>query len=158
MKHEEVGKLFSRRHSCRSFSDELVSIMDIGTITKAGLSAPCGIGVHASHLFVYKKGEADYKRLVDIFVRSSGRNPFYDAPVIIIECVDHSSIAPVRDGSAVIENMLLAASFINLGSCWIHAPSVFFSKDENKPLLKNIGIPKEYLVIDSVIIGHIKKS
>ncbi len=153
MKADDIEKLFLRRHSSRSFSSEDVNIKDIGVITKAGLSAPCGMGRHCSHLFVFKKGDEAYKRLTSIVKDKTGRDAFYDAPIIIMECVDKDSVAPIRDGSAVIENMLLAASMLNLGACWIHAPSKVFI-NEDKHLLKKIDIDENYQVIDAIVVGH----
>lgn len=152
MKNEDVDRIFSKRHSCRNFSSESVNLKDIGCITKAGLLAPCGMGKHASHLFVFKKGEAGYDKLEKIMLEKTNRDPFYQAPVIIVECIDSNSIEPIRDGSAVIENMLLAASMLNLGACWIHAPSVVLNAD--KTLLKKVEIPEEYTVVDAVALGH----
>lgn len=152
MNREDTISLFSERHSCRKFTEEDVDVKDIGTITKAGLLAPCGHGIHASHLFVFKKCDSKYQALVKLMQDKIGEDPFYGAPVIILECVDSSSKTPERDGSAVIENMLLAATMLELGSCWIHSPSVVFS-GADQALLKNFDIPKEYVCIDAIVVG-----
>jgi nitroreductase len=152
MKPDDVISLFEKRYSCRSFTEEDVNVKDIGAITKAGLLAPCAMGKHASHLFVYIKGEEGYNKLMETMKDENGRDPFYSAPVIILECVDKNSIHPTRDGSAVIENMLLAASFLDLGSCWIHKPAVVFNQQPN--LLKKVGIPTDYTVIGAAAIGY----
>jgi nitroreductase len=151
MKPDEAEKLFSKRYSCRSFSDEPVDVKKIGAITKCGLMAPCAMGKHASHLFVFHKGDEAYKKLMEICGGEDGRNPFYSAPVVILETLDKNSVHKTRDGSAVIENMLLAASFMDLAACWIHAPAVVFS--ENPKLLKKIGIPDDYTVVGSISLG-----
>lgn len=151
MKPDDVCKLFSRRHSVRSFSSEDIDLKQIGVITKCGLMAPCAMGIHASHLFVFQKGDLAYDKLVAICT-DNGRNPFYEAPLIIIEAVDPSSVKPVQDGSAVLENILLSACFLGLGATWINAPAVVFNND--RKLLKQIGIDPEYQVIGSAVIGH----
>lgn len=155
MTNQEVKELFEKRHSIREYLDEKVPSKDIGTIVEAGLLAPCGMHIHASHLYVFNKGEVGYSKLVEIMVNKLGKDPFYGAPTIIIETVDNSSIAKIQDGTCVIENMLLAASFLGYGSCWINAPYKVFVNDDKK-LLKEIGIPVEYDVIAAIVVGKAK--
>ena len=47
-------------------------------------------------------------------------DPFYGAPVVLVVLADKSSRTYLYDGSLVMENMMLAASSLGLGSCWIH--------------------------------------
>ena len=152
MKPEDILHIFEKRHSCRAFSDEPVPVKSIGIICQAGLMAPCAMGKHASHLFVFKRGEDDYNTLIQLSKDDNGRNPFYSAPVIILECLDRNSVHMTRDGGAVIENILLAASMLDLGACWIHAPSVIFGN--NPKLLKRIGIPTDYVVVGGISLGN----
>jgi nitroreductase len=153
MKPEEALHLFQMRHSCRKFSDEDIDLKELNIIAEAGLSAPCARGIHASHLFIYKKGEDGYNSLIEIIKKETGKDAFYNAPVIVLVALDEKSSEPIRDGSAVIENMLLAASILSIGSCWIHAPSVVFS-GEKKHLLKEIDIPENYQIVDAVSLGY----
>jgi nitroreductase len=150
---DDMLRLFESRHSVRSFSKESVTPKELNAVTKAGLLAPCARGIHASHLFVFKKGEDGYDNLIEICQKTIGKDPFYDAPIIILECTDSTSVEPIKDGSAVIENMLLAASAIDLGACWINAPYKIFA-DENKALLKKIEIPEDYQVIGAIVLGN----
>ena len=57
-------------------------------------------------------------------------NPFYDAPTVILVFADATQLAPLEDGCNVLENMMLAAHAIGLGSCWIYAAKVLFSTEE----------------------------
>ena len=60
---------------------------------------------------------------------------FYGAPVVLVVLADKSVPTCVYDGSVAIENMLLAAHSLGLGSCWIHRAKQTFEMDEFKALL-----------------------
>ena len=47
-------------------------------------------------------------------------NPYYDAPTYVLVFAPSLANNPVQDGSCVLENMMLAAHALGLGSCWIH--------------------------------------
>ena len=49
-----------------------------------------------------------------------GTDPFYGAPVILIVLADKSCPTYVYDGSLAMENMMLAATSLGLGSIWIN--------------------------------------
>ena len=45
-------------------------------------------------------------------------NPYYDAPTYVLVFAPSLANNPVQDGSCVLENMMLAAHALGLGSCW----------------------------------------
>ena len=52
---------------------------------------------------------------------SSGHNdPFYGAPVVLVVLAKKEVGTRIYDGSLVMENMMIAANSLGLGSCWIH--------------------------------------
>ena len=60
----------------------------------------------------------------------------------------------VYDGSMCIGNMMLAASSLGLGSCWIHRAKEVFDSEEGKALLKEWGIEGDYEGIGNCILGY----
>ena len=77
------------------------------------------------------------------------------APVVIVVCVtrgdsDYNSLLNIASASAAVQNLLLAASNHNLGSCWMMGP---LQKREMqiKDLLK---IPAGSDIIAIVPVGH----
>ena len=48
----------------------------------------------------------------------SDSDPYYGAPVIILVLADGTANTFVEDGSCVLENMMLAAASLGLGSVW----------------------------------------
>ncbi len=80
-----------------------------------------------------------------------------DAPVHIVVCVDPKRTAPHVGGEetykhaagAAIQNLMLAAHSLGLGSCWLS----MFNKDKLKTLL---GIPSEMDIAGVITIGYPK--
>jgi len=71
------------------------------------------------------------------------------AGAIIAVVMDPESRWWVEDGSAAVENMLLAATALGYGSCWLEGYTLQ-REDEFKVLL---GIPKERRLITLVPLG-----
>ncbi len=152
MTKEEMLAIFSKRHSVRKFKDEAVEKQDIEAIMQAGYLAPCGLSRHESKIYPFYKGEDNYNKLVEITKKVLGRDHYYGAPVILVETVSYKACTPIKDGSAVMENMLLASALLDLGACWIDAPYKIFV-DDNKKLLEEIGIDPNCIVIGGVVVG-----
>ena len=60
----------------------------------------------------------------------------------------------IYDGSLVMENLMLAAHSLGLGSCWIHRAKEVFETAEGKALLSSLGIEGDYEGIGNCIIGY----
>jgi nitroreductase len=60
----------------------------------------------------------------------------------------------VEDGSCALENMMLAAHALGLGSCWIHREREIFASPEGKALLKKWGVSDEYVGVGSISLGY----
>ena len=60
----------------------------------------------------------------------------------------------VYDGSVVMENLMLAAHALGLGSCWIHRAREEFETPWGKELLKSLGIEEEYEGVGHCALGY----
>ncbi|GAB4034774.1 MAG: hypothetical protein Fur0012_14830 [Elusimicrobiota bacterium] len=76
---------------------------------------------------------------------------FYNAPVVIIVSMLKSAMSPLVDCSAAIENMLLDAESMDIGSCWIGLAHFWFSKKEEVKLLE---LPEGYEPCYAVAFGY----
>ena len=61
------------------------------------------------------------------------------------------------DGSAAMENLLLTAESLGLGSCWINQVRDTCDDPEVRALLTSYGVPEDHIVICSAAIGYIAK-
>lgn len=72
-----------------------------------------------------------------------------EAPVGIIVSMDpRLSSCPIQDGSLAVQNMMLAAHALGLGTCWINPA---FNDKEVKEIL---NIPQEHRLICALSLGY----
>ena len=81
-------------------------------------------------------------------------NPFYDAPTVILVFAKMTNLSPVEDGCTAIENMLLAAKSLGIGTCWIYAVNALFASDAGMAWQDAHGIGKEYAIVGSLAAGY----
>ena len=84
----------------------------------------------------------------------STSDPFYGAPVVLVVLADKNAPTHVYDGSLVMENLMLAAHDLGIGSCWIHRAKEVFESEEGKEILKSLGIEGDYEGIGNCILGY----
>lgn len=155
----DVIKCILTRRSIRKFSSEMVNDEDIRDIVKAGEFAPSAMGKQERIIVVIKdkKVRDELKRLnASIMGRFDDFDPFYNAPVVIIVLAKKDSPTRQLDGAASIENMLLAANSLSLGTCWVHRAKEEFETAWGKNLLLSLGITEEMEGIDHIALGYYK--
>lgn len=143
------------RRSIRSYKKEQISNDELETILLAGSAAPSGMNGQSAYAYVIQSEEF-MSELVKSVEKATGigRNPFYDAPTVIIVFADSSKFSPVEDGTLAIENMMLAAYSLGIGSCWIYAVKQFFATEEGRTFKKKLGVPDNQMIIGSVALGY----
>lgn len=144
--------IFSRR-SIRKFLNKEIKKEDIIKILEAGRHAPSS-GNLQNWRFIVVKNE---KIKNEIFKASLNQDVVKKANVLIIVCSDDNAIMPygmrgfklysIQNVAAAIENMLLAANALGIGSCWVGA----FDEDKIKEILK---IPENISVHAIICLGY----
>ena len=152
----EVMKALLERRSCKKYKADPVPQELIEQVIEAGLYAASGMGKQSPIVVaVTDKKLRDRLSEVNAEIRgNAGQDMFYGAPVVLVVLADKSVPTAVYDGSVAIENMLLAAHSLGLGSCWIHRAKQTFEMDEFKALLKDLGIEGEYEGVGNCILGY----
>ena len=82
---------------------------------------------------------------------------FYGAPVNIIISYKRDEHHAFVDGAAAMENLLLMATELGLGSCWINQIRECCDDPKVRSLLTEYGVPEDHIVICSAAIGYIAK-
>ena len=87
------------------------------------------------------------------------RHQLLDPPYIIVVCADPGkSRSYLLESGAAIQNMLLTAWDLNLGSCCIELATTVLSEYFDMRKLRSIlGIPEEIVVVALIPIGKIEK-
>lgn len=152
----EVLEVLKKRRSCRAYQPEQIKDEELETILDAGTWAPTGKGSQSPKIIAVQDKEiiAELSKInAEIFGRP-GIDPFYGAPTIVVVLADADRITCVEDGSLVLGNMMIAASSIGLGSCWIHRAKETFEGEYGKSLLKKWGITGNYIGVGHCALGY----
>ncbi|MDU3113499.1 MAG: nitroreductase family protein, partial [Megasphaera sp.] len=88
---------------------------------------------------------------------AEGNDPFYGAPVVLL-VLGYTGLGKQKyDGSVVMENLMLAAHSLGLGSCWVHRAKEELEKPVGKKIFDKIGLSAdEWEGIGNCIIGYPK--
>lgn len=152
----EVLSAMAARRSCRAYQPEQIGAEELQTVLEAGTWAPTGMN-RQSPVIVAVQDKAVRDQLSAINAQIMGRDgdPFYGAPTVLVVLADQTAPTWVEDGSLVMGNLLLAASSIGLGCCWIHRARETFDSPEGKALLRGWGLdPERYRGIGNCILGY----
>lgn len=155
----ELMEIIRSRRSTRAFRPELPSKEQILQLTQAAEWAPSGMGKYLWHFTVVYSAEKSLA-LARAVAAADNRGPdydFYGAPVNIIISYKRGENHALVDGAAAMENLLLMATALGLGSCWINQLRVTCDAPAVRHLLTEYGVPEDHIVVCSAAIGYIAK-
>ena len=131
-----------RRRSVRKYTGDPIPREDLEKIVDAGRLAATGSNRQPwEFIVVTDRGMIDKLKVAAEWMEKAG--------AIIAVVMDPSSRWWVEDGSAAVENMLIASTALGYGSCWLEGYTLP-REEEFKALL---GIPKEKRLLTLVPIG-----
>ena len=84
----------------------------------------------------------------------SSTAPYYGAPVVVWVLADGGASTFVEDGSCVLENMMLAAHALGLGTVWVHRERDIFDCEKGKALLREWKLPETLRGVGAVALGY----
>lgn len=153
----EIFNLIKTRRSTKKYKSDSVPQELIDKIAEAGTYAPSGLNKQSPIILEITNKEMRDKLSklnASVVGMPEGFDPFYNAPVVLVVLADKSIPTYIYDGSVVMENMMLMAHALGLGSCWIHRAKESFETAEGKAILKELGIEGNYEGIANCIIGY----
>ncbi|MCM2267112.1 MAG: nitroreductase family protein [Elusimicrobiales bacterium] len=164
MKNPVLDVIKSRR-SIRKYLPDQLKDAELAAILEAAAYAPSAHNEQSWHFTVIRNRELldrislKAKELMAAqeteWIKEMGRNPefhiFYKAPAAVIVSTRTGAMSPKVDCAAAIENMLLAAESLDIGSCWIGLARYYFTLKDELPLL---NIPEGYEPFYAVALGY----
>ncbi len=131
-----------RRRSVREFTGAAVPRADLETIVDAGRVAPSGYNRQPWEFIVVTDRE--------MIGRLKAAADWMDkAGAVIAVVLETTSEYWLEDGSAAVENMMLAARALGYGTCWLEGYTVPLEQDFKKLL----GVPQEKRLLTLVPVG-----
>jgi len=135
---EAIGK----RRSVRKYTGEPIPRKDLEKIVDAGRLAATGSNQQPWD-FIVVTDRAMVERL------KIAAEWMEKAAAIIAVVMDPSSRWWIEDGSAAVENMLIASTALGYGSCWLEG----YTLPHEEEFKKLLGVPKEKRLLTLVPIG-----
>lgn len=153
--YKEFLNLIKTRRSCRKYTAEQMSDEQLSLVMEAGTYAPTGHGSQDPFIVAVQNPQL-MQRLVAMNAKVMGveSNPYYDAPTVILVFASAGNANALQDGSCVLENMMLAAHALGLGTCWINREREMFATDEGRALIKEMGLPDGLMGVGALSIGY----
>ena len=134
------------RRSIRKYENKEIPQEILQQILEAGRQAPSAVNRQPIRFVVVKDHEI-MKKLCDNLISRFVK----DAPVAIVGCADVKSLLTgkwaVVDATIAMQNMVIAAWTLGIGSCWIGS----CNEEKVKELLK---IPDKWKVVALVTLGY----
>lgn len=165
-----------KRRSVRSFLRQQIDDSDLETIIQAGRYAPSGGNRQMTTFLAVQNAKAleelaelaeaefakmevtedMYQSLKNSVLRSKkgGYAFHYHAPTLIILANKKGCDNAMADCAAAMENMLLAATSLGIGSCWINQLKWLSGCESMEKYLRGIGMGADEAVMGSVALGY----
>ena len=164
------------RRSTRKFQAKPVELEKLQTIVDAGRFGPTGGNAQSNHFFVISNPEI-LKKLVELVqsafaamelredlykslqnsIRLSQKGNYsfcYTAPVLIVVANKKDYGNNMADVACAVENMMLAANELDLGSCYINQLKWLNEDPTLLEYLRGFGLREDERVYASVAIGY----
>lgn len=123
----EFDEVLKNRHSVRSYTAQIPADSDVAKILKAADMAPSAGGLKSRSVFFVK----DQRLRRELAIAAHHQDFVAQAPIVLVFCADLDMIATygrrgrelycIQDTAAAVENALLKAADLGLGSCWVGA-------------------------------------
>ncbi len=152
---DDVLYAIKSRRSVRSYKSDAVPTRLLDAVLEAGTYAPTG-GGRQSPVIIAVTSAKYRRRISELNAGVIGKkiDPYYGAPVVVLVLADGNSATFVEDGSCVLENMMIAARALDLGSVWVHREREIFDSIEGKALLREWGLPETLRGVGAIALGY----
>lgn len=167
------------RRSTRKFDNKIPDKELIQKVVNAGRYAPSGANSQTSHFIVITNKEVlkEIAELVqgefakmeiseDMYVSLKGsinaskKGDYvfhYNAPVLIVIANKKGYGNAIADSSCALENMMIAATAFDLGSCWINQLHWLDDNERIRTFLEGYGLKKDETITGGLALGFSEK-
>jgi len=142
-----VFEAVQARRSVRAYQSTPVPKEKLLQVLEAGRLAPSASNIQPWHFIVVTDAEKRERLAQGMFSKF-----LKEAPVVIVGCGDQRASPKwfMVDVAIAMQNMVLTATSMGLGTCWVGS----FEENQVRQLLK---IPENYRVVALLALGYPKK-
>ncbi len=164
------------RRSTRRLLPEAPDRELLETIIEAGRLAPSGSNSQSTHFIVITNQEllleltgivmSEFAKMEvtedtyvslrnSILLSKQGKYAFhYMAPVLIVTANRKGYGNAIADSACAIENMMIAANALDLGSCWINQLHWLDESEAVRAFMNKIGLQDDETITGGLIVGY----
>lgn len=144
----EVLEAIKKRASIRSYLDKSIENEKLEHIIEAARQAHTARAIEPWE-FIVLTDKDKIKAVADI--TDHGKFMKDAACCIAVYCQDTKYY--LEDGAAATQNILLAATALGIGSCWIAGDKKAYAKD----ISLSIGVPEDLKLVSLISLGYAKE-
>lgn len=166
----EVIKAIMERRSIRAFTAKQISDAELEIILNAGLYAPSAMNQQNWHFTVVQNqalldeinekakmyGTGTGNDYIEKLMTNPNLHIFYNAPTVIVASEENDGYAATVNSSAAIQNMLLAAHSMGIGSCWIGLSRYAYNSEMKEHFINKLELPENFTPTYSIALGYPK--
>ncbi len=171
----DVIHCIKMRRSTRRFKEEQIPDPELEAILEAGRYAPSGGNNQSSHLLVIQNKAAllELRELVEqefskmeyqegmyksikasiMASKKGGYDFYYSAPTVVVVANKKGYGNAMADSACLLENMMLAATSLDIGSCWINQLHWLDENPQVRSFLNRLGLMEEETVCGALALG-----
>ena len=147
----KLDVLFSRR-SIRAYTDQPVSDSLLTDLLEAGMAAPSAVARDPWH-FIVLRSRAGLDQLATALPNGQ---MLKQAPAALVVCGDLDKAHDrelsflLQDVSAAVENILIAASILGLGACWL---GIHPRPERMAAVSAQFSLPEQVIPVAGIALG-----
>ncbi len=149
----ELKEVMLKRRSVRKYKKDKVNEKTINELLHIGMSGPSACNAQPWEFYVISNEEVISK------IRKAFPNNTYDCPLIFVACGNKNKMLKgeelqpywIQDTSAAIENILLGAVDLGLGTCWC---GVYPQKEKINHIKEILSLDDNIIPLGMILCGY----
>ena len=160
------------RYSSRAYLPEQLTREELSLILEAARLAPSGVNARSSRIYVLQTPETLQKlnrAVLEATLRGNAEGIsreqaakldreaycfYYHAPTVLLITQDPQSYNAFSDTGCLLENAMIQAAALGLGSCWLNNVRRCQGDPEVAALLREFGVTEGEIVTGGLALGH----
>ena len=169
-KNQVVDCIMSRR-SIRAYKPEQIKDEELQTILECGINAPSARNSQPWEIRVMRDKEAidnlNKAVIADMIEKrpeakerfaDENASVFFHAPTLLVIAYDTTQYWGQSDCGMLVQNILLAAESMNIGSCAVGCCRDYIQSPKAADFVKSLNLPENYEVYLTVTLGYMDEN
>lgn len=165
-KNQVVDCIMSRR-SIRAYKPEQIKDEELKTILECAINAPSARNSQPWEVRVMQNKDAIENLNKEVIADMIEKRPeakerfadenasvFFLAPTLLVVAYDTTQYWGQSDCGMLVQNVLLAAESMNIGSCAVGCCREYINSPKAADFVKSLNLPENYVVYLTVTLGY----